>query len=196
MPETQPQPQPPTPPPAPPADLPTALAELERERQGRAADRLAFDEEKAAIRVGLDDEGLRTARLLHRELPDNRPPLPEWLDGMKSGQVPPPRAMSPWFAPPAPPPGAPPAAPPAPGVPPAAPPAPGAPPASAPPPAAPPPRPAAPAGGAAPSAQLPGQDPGYTASRIDEIVARAVRTGDWTEYNEHRSAILRQVTQR
>lgn len=58
-------------------------AALEAERAGRAADRAAWEDERALMQLGLvDPEAIEVARYIHSRLPaDGRPKIAEWVGG-------------------------------------------------------------------------------------------------------------------
>jgi len=147
--------------------LAAQVAKLTAEATTTAAD---WETERAVWQVGLtDSEGIDIARHLHSRLPaDNRPKMAEWLGGLKADPTKAPKALAPYLAP------APAADPPAPeagkatttratGAAPAA------------------------TGGAAAAAAK------YTPEQIRGVRERATQTGDWTEWNAAKAAMLGSV---
>lgn len=156
----------------------TLAKQLEEHKLANKATKAEWETERAVWQVGLTDpEGIDIARHLHSRLPeDKRPPMAEWLKSLKDDPTKAPKALAAYLA--------------GPEV--------AAPAAPAPAKAAAPASGARAATGAAPAASggASATAPAYSTEQVREIRERATRTGDWSEYNAARPAILASLGKR
>lgn len=156
----------------------TLAAQVNELKAGFAAKEQAWDRERAIFGAGITDpEAVDLVTYLHGKIPEaTRPPMADWLTGIKADPTTAPKSLQSWLTP-APKPAAE---------------------------AAPAPAAAAAKPAAAAAAKATGVDPAgattavaptrYTPAQLKAMQDHGVATGDWSEWKKHQSAVDAQIT--